>query len=362
MAQGGTMIRRRRRVREIPFSFDSFLDIVANVVGIIIRLILVVWVGARSYSSVQHLAVGSKPSTEATPPALPEVADPLQRELAQHRRELDEAQERLLEQLRQFQQVQQKAPSTESALAALGARRQRLEQEQQTLGQAKGKHATTVRAVALTSDELRKRSQKLAEEIKALEQQPPPKKVLHYRTPVSRPVQSDELLFECNRGRVTFIDIGGLLGEVRPGMEDKGKQLRTQWEVSDVTGTVGAFRLHYTVERERGLLDSLGGAGTPETNGGYRYGVSAWFIEPIAFTRGETVEAALAADSEFRQIVDGLDPQQTTVTFWVYPDSFALFRQLRDYLYERDIVVAVRPLPDGVPIASSRRGTVSRGQ
>ena len=34
------------------FSFDSFLDVVANVVGIIIRLILVVWVGARSYDSL----------------------------------------------------------------------------------------------------------------------------------------------------------------------------------------------------------------------------------------------------------------------------------------------------------------------
>ena len=38
------MIRRRRKVREIEFSFDSFLDVVANVVGIILRLILVAWV------------------------------------------------------------------------------------------------------------------------------------------------------------------------------------------------------------------------------------------------------------------------------------------------------------------------------
>ena len=43
------MIRRRRTQREIPFSFDSFLDVVANVVGIILRLILVAWVGGRSY-------------------------------------------------------------------------------------------------------------------------------------------------------------------------------------------------------------------------------------------------------------------------------------------------------------------------
>ena len=43
------MYRRRRPTREIAFSFDSFLDVVANVVGIILRLILVAWVGARSY-------------------------------------------------------------------------------------------------------------------------------------------------------------------------------------------------------------------------------------------------------------------------------------------------------------------------
>src|SRR5207237_7023902 len=97
------MIRRRRRAREIPFSFDSFLDIVANVVGIIIRLILVVWVGARSYSSVQHLATASAPVSPA-PADAPAISDPLQQELAAHRRELARMQERLLAQLRQAQQ------------------------------------------------------------------------------------------------------------------------------------------------------------------------------------------------------------------------------------------------------------------
>lgn len=40
------MIRRRRPPREVPFSLDCFLDVITNVVGIIIRLILVAWVGA----------------------------------------------------------------------------------------------------------------------------------------------------------------------------------------------------------------------------------------------------------------------------------------------------------------------------
>jgi hypothetical protein len=74
------------------------------------------------------------------------------------------------------------------------------------------------------------------------------------------------------------------------------------------------------------------------------------------------MDAALAEGSEFRQVIDGIDPQQTVVTIWVHADSFALYRRLRDYLYDRDVIVAGRPLPEGHPIASSRQGTVSRGQ
>src|SRR5262249_31228178 len=99
------MKRRRRHLREIPFSFDSFLDIVANVVCVIIRLILVVWVGARSYTLLQHQ---TRSSTNAAKPAitLPLLTDPLEQELALRRHELVEAQERLLAQLRLLQSTE----------------------------------------------------------------------------------------------------------------------------------------------------------------------------------------------------------------------------------------------------------------
>src|SRR6266852_3071508 len=98
------MIRRRRRVRDIPFSFDSFLDVVANVVGIIIRLILVVWVGARSYSTLN--LIGNKPATGPGGAELPAPKDPLEAELALRRRELERAREALLLQLRQLGEMQ----------------------------------------------------------------------------------------------------------------------------------------------------------------------------------------------------------------------------------------------------------------
>jgi hypothetical protein len=356
------MIRRRRRGREIPFSFDSFLDIVANVVGIIIRLILVVWVGARSYSSVKSniAPAGESPAAVAAEIRLPD--DPLQAELEQHRRELALVQKQLLTQLRELQDMQATEARVTGELASLGSEKEKLERERLGLNANVDQCATTAQQAALSSEELRQRYRRLAAEIRTLEREPVAKRTLHYRTPVSQPLHSEELLFECKQGRVTFIDIAALLAEVRRGLEDKGKLLRAQWQVQEVTPPVGAFRLHYVVERDRELLDALGSQAAPPSTGNYRYGLSEWQLEATAPYRGETLSAALAPGSEFRQIVDGIDPQQTAVTFWVYPDSFEVFRRLRDALYGRDIVVAGRPLPDGVPIASSRRGTVSRGQ
>ena len=76
------MSRRRHKERPESFSFDSFLDVVANVCGIIIKLILVAWAGARLY----HGPVVSKPFV---PDAVPEMValaeaeqpDPLEKDV-----------------------------------------------------------------------------------------------------------------------------------------------------------------------------------------------------------------------------------------------------------------------------------------
>jgi hypothetical protein len=359
------MYRRRRPRREIAFSFDSFLDVVANVCGIIIRLILVAWVGARSYH-----AVSARQALEAAPVAAeiaatkpkrflaPPLTDPLEAELARHREELAEQQQRLLDQLRQCQLLETKNSETTQELDALSASENAVLQERGQLERALADKTGATQVARLSLAELEKRSQQLATELKALEQMPPLKKTLRYRTPVSRPVHTEELHFECQDGRVSFIDLQAFLIEIRRGLDDQAEQLKSRWQVEGTAGPVGAYRLRYTVERERGLL----GGGLPAGGGGFRYGLTGWVVEPIAPARGETASAALAPGGEFRRLVDAIDPEQTVVTMWVYPDSFALYRQLRDFLHERNIEVAGRPLPPGIPIASSTKGSASRGQ
>lgn len=354
------MRRRRHRPREIPFSFDSFLDIVANVVGIIIRLILVAWVGARSYNSIKQIA--AHPSNAEAPTAtVPESHDPLAEELARHRQELAQAQARLLEQLRRWQEAKEARGQAEKRLTVLSESRRELEQQQSSVAKQIADGAHDSRIVAISLAELRDRQKRLLDEIHELEQLPAPSKVLHYRTPVSRPVQADEFMFECRGGRVTFFDIAALQGEIRRALEEKRSLLQTRWQVSDVTPAIGAFRLHYTIMRERGLVEAVLPGASPES-GNFRYGLGEWVAEPVAAPRGETQAEALATGSEFRRLVDTLDPQQSVVTFWIYPDSFGLYRRLRDYLYTRDLVVAGRPLPLNASIRCSRDGSRSRGQ
>ena len=267
----------------------------------------------------------------------------------------------MLEQLRQLKLTEDQQEEVEHEITSLDSRRQELDRVSATVEHDAKARADSVQVVTVSFQELRQRQEKLTRELKDLEKQPSLKQMLRYRTPVSHPVQNEELLFECAAGRVTFLDIATLLAEMKDSLEEKGKLLHNMWEVSDVTRPAGAFRLRYTIERQRDTLDTAFGAATPSAHGQFSYGLSEWVAEPLVPVRGENASAALAKGSQFRLLVDALDPQQSVVTFWVYPDSFALYRQLRDYLYEHDITVAGRPLPEGMPISCCAAWLSARG-
>src|SRR5579875_1752543 len=122
------MIRRRRQSREIEFSFDSFLDVVANVVGIILRLILVAWVGARSYKAIVP-AAAPPALTQEEIAELPDPQDPLAPELERQRRELAETQARLLEHLKDWQKLRQDSTLTAEELDRLTVNVQEVDTE-----------------------------------------------------------------------------------------------------------------------------------------------------------------------------------------------------------------------------------------
>ena len=354
------MIRRRLPKARENFSFDSFLDVVANVVGIIIRLILVVWVGARSYT---HLV--DKGPAELEPAAaiveVKETDEPVYHVMQEEHRQVKRLEADLLQELRLVQHERDIRRDMEPVEKESAENIEKLRQAEAQVRDAAAKEASGLQQAAMTTEEIQARCKRLSEQIKNLQLQPVTHRVLHYRTPVSKAVQGDEFHFELREGRVAFVDIFGLLAEFSARREEIERSLQSNWQTTGRLGPIGAFQMLYTAERERGLIDSLGGD-KPGTVHGFHYGMKNWQIRPAALDRGESLQEALRPGSAFREIADRLDADQSAVTFWVYPDSFAAFRQLRDYLYKREITVAARPLPPNLPIAGSMSGTASRGQ
>jgi hypothetical protein len=356
--------RRRARSTEVVFSFDSFLDLVANVVGIIIRLILVAWVGAKTYTGVFK----PPPDDAATSETRAAVAPPLpghdaeKAALEAARRRLADARKALLERLHQQGEELKRRADLGHELLERTEQSDGLKAKADAADRRRQELLKAGESVTLSLVGLQQRSEQLEKELARLEKEPRKTNVLRYQTPVSRTVQSEELAFECKGGHVTFIDVNALTREIKDNLRAKGELLKDRWEVEAETSQVGAFRLRYVVAREKSLIDDVTGARDPDDRSDFRFGVPRWEVIPVSSPRGETVEQALKEKSDFRRIIDRLDPTRTAVTFWVYPDSFAMYRQLRDYCMKRDTLVAGRPLPVNVHIGSSREGTASRGQ
>ncbi len=90
--------------------------------------------------------------------------------------------------------------------------------------------------------------------------------------------------------------------------------------------------------------------------------LGGWDLLPTSAQLGETLQQALAADSQFRAATARLDPRRTTITLWTYPDSFAQYRALRKELYQLGYAVAGRPLPHRFPIGGSPSGSKSAAE
>jgi hypothetical protein len=205
---------------------------------------------------------------------------------------------------------------------------------------------------------LRAEREKLKGEIVALARTPRPKaKSLVDTNPVAKPLSDDEFHFEVRHNRVSFIELERLLDLVKKDAMLRIRLSENARLVESQVGPVGAFSLHYVMGRSLPAgLDSLV---DPRS---LSYDLRGWEIVPQFEGRGETYETASRPISEYSRAVNRLTPGHATITMWVYPDGFGLFRKLRDDLHARGFMVAARPLPEGMAIRGSPAGSLSAGQ
>lgn len=336
-------MRRQVQAESSAVGQDSFLDVVTNIVGILIILVI-----------VTGLRIKNVPIKEAEEQAVRNAAVSLETEMAIEGSLRTDVM-KTVEQIRNLQQEAVKR-SRERALLATGvaALEQELKTAREKLSTESQDSFDLQRQVA---DAQREQDELERERIAIEADKPEPTLVENYPTPIGKKVDDGELHFQLRAGRIAYIPLEKLVERFKADAQQKAYRLLELPELTETVGPEGGFRLRYTLERRDVSVE------TQVTTGRGSYAqMKRWTLIPVAGTLGETLEAALADGSQFRKALSQHRPDRTTVTVWTYPDSFAEFRQLKKELFHQGFATAGRPLPDGVPISASPEGTKSASE
>jgi len=356
----------RRAREEMPFGSDSFLDVLANIVGILIILIVA---AAARMGRIPDLSLLTKGPVEPAksdstdPPAEPEepviIAAP----------EPDEPPAEISDEMQAISgylaALNDKALAADARLkklqSASGAAQQALTDEEAGAARRNEQVRQAQLRIARLQEALGDRRQALngllADFEEAQKSKAPAIQVRHRLAPISQEIAGEELHFRISGGRVSVVPLNALVERVKLQLERQKDWLASRGKHESVVGPVDGYTMSYMVEkRPLTTLDRhrLG-------YGAYRIGISHWELIPDGDLAGETPEQALKRSSKFALTVKTA-PENAALTFWVYPDSFHAFRVLQAACQAEGFIVAARPLPDGIRIAGSPEGTRSAGQ
>ena len=205
---------------------------------------------------------------------------------------------------------------------------------------------------------LRGERDRLKKELLAIQSIPVPKAhALMAKSAVAKPTDGAEYHFEVRRDHVSFIDLDRLVDMVKTDARIRLRSGGIRGRISATVGPVGSFSLHY--EMGRILPDAVAQFMDPSDA---QYNLLGWEVIPGANNRGEPYENTRSNSSNYARAIHRLIPGRDTITMWIYPDGFALYRKLRDDLHTQGFLVAARPLPDGTAIRGSPVGSLSAGQ
>ena len=206
---------------------------------------------------------------------------------------------------------------------------------------------------------LRGERDKLATEVATLRNLPRPKsKSILSKSPVARPAADEEFHFELRRNRISFIDLSQLLEKTRTDAQIRIRMSDRFGAIGAKVGPIGAFSLAYElVPAVPSNVEEL-----IDRRSIRRFELKGWELVPESENRGETYEGTQNPISEYSRALNRINPERATITLWVYPDSFTLYRRIRNELIDRGFSVAARPLPEGLAIRGSPMGTQSAAQ
>jgi hypothetical protein len=336
------MKRAEVEVDQMPGQ-DSFLDVVTNIVGVLILLVLVV--GLRTSHSVQGGTEQSIAAAKARGEA--EVRDAYNSALTSEHgvRELvqrvgnayRESEFREAERTWMSNNIAAAEKEIEERRAALSADGQRDFDLRQKLAAAQA-----------TLDDLTR------EQIALMSREPAVEELECQPTPMAKAVTGKEVHVLLSDDHIAVVPLDELLEMVKTDAQANVWRMK-QGNMERTIGPVNGFRLRYFFVKE----DVVGKSevGTKMIGSVSRF--SHCYVLPVTTPAGEPAQEALAPNSDFFHQLQQYRPEGTTVTIWTYAGNFERLREMKRVIRQVGYQIAVRPLPKGMPIGASRHGSNS---
>lgn len=337
-------MRRRRQESQIEApGQDSFLDVVCNLVGILIVLVMLIAAQAKRSMIAKAAAKNAEPAVtsseidsaaaaaRAIESGVHEIEAKIERqnlEVALRQNERNKFQmlvtlaEKKLAEHRDSLSAEEKSKyDLEQQLAASKAELARLDLNQKSL------------------------------------QKPRAQVLEHLPTPMARTVFGTEVHFRLLNHRLAYVPWEEMLGQLKADAPNQVHKLRSQPRVEVSLPVIAGFGARYAlVVADTRLQTRMGVASQQQVMLDRIYFVDA---EP---NLGQPMPQALGPTSEFRSRLAAQKPQGTTVTVWVYPDSFDDYRTIKAELFKLGFLCAARPLTEGHPIGGAPDGTRSSAE
>jgi len=349
---------RPDRYQQEETSEDSFLDVVANVVGVLI--ILVMLVGMQASRSLMLAETDLNQSATSLAGEAPEDLQKLKEQLEKETRQAKAAQLLVTELATQVVRLSHEADSFDQQRTTLAVHRALIEEDLESRRDqldAASQREFDVQQQLLQSQ--MKLDELTQEQLSLTSRAPIVEEIECVPTPLAKVVDEPSIHLRLRKGLISIVPVELLREEAQYHAEDIRRRLRSSSRVVETFGPIDGYRAIYRIVR-RGGKGSVGG----HIAGQVRENILETFIEfqPTSDAIGQSVESALMPGSSLNEHLQRQRRESPPVVVWLYTDSFDEFRPLKRALWEMGFSVATRPLRPQDTIGASPYGTKSAAQ
>jgi hypothetical protein len=334
---------------------DSFLDVIANLVGVVIIVATLVGAWANRDEIESRKDLPTEQAASIVPQATPPYDGPREKDLEKARLEAMAARSELEKLATQLVQIRDEAAEFDNNRITLAMHRkvieEDIEQRRNQLDADKQKEFDVQRQIGeaqIQLDLLTKQQMGLLsvpETVETLESVP---------TPLARDVEGQSLYLRIKAGQLSVVPINELMSEAAKRADEIRRKLQQRGKVVETFGPMDGYRIQLSIIRQADPTSVTG----PRAGQIERFSIHPFVdILPTADAIGQDVEVTLAPGGAVYRYLEEHRRTTPTVLVLLHTDSFKHCAFIKRVLWQMGLSVAMFPIGPNDPLRASLGGS-----